>query len=90
MLFRSSKITNRENTSQFKLIKDCNSKKFKDLLIHNIKPITLYDNLLTFRDAGKIFEPKGDLLKMITNNNYNVDLANLSDAQLLYDFAKEM
>ena len=27
---------------------------------------------------------------MITNKNYNVDLANLSDKKLLYDFAKEM
>ena len=38
-------------------------------------PITLYDILLTFRDTGKEFELKGGLLKMITNKNYNVDLA---------------
>ena len=46
--------------------------------------------MLTFRDTGKIFELKGDLLKMITNNNFNVDLASLPDKKLLYDFAKEM
>ena len=27
---------------------------------------------------------------MITNKNYNVDLASLSDKKLMYDFAKEM
>ena len=33
---------------------------------------------------------KGDLLKMITNKNYNVDLSSLSDRKFLYHFAKEM
>ena len=67
LLSPSSKITNRGNTSQFKLVKDCKSKKVNDLLMHNTKPITLYDNLLKLRDAGKLFEIEGDLLKMITN-----------------------
>ena len=84
-----SKITNPENTIQFKLIKDYNSNRVNDLLIKNT-PITLHDNLLTFRDSNKQFELKGDLLKMITNKNYNVDLASLSDKKLMYDFAKEM
>ena len=60
------------------------------MLIHNKIPITLYNNLLTFRDTGKEFELKRDLLKMITNKNYNVDLASLSDKKEMYDFAKEM
>ena len=46
--------------------------------------------MITFRDTGKEFGIKGDLLKMITNKNYNVDLASLSDKKLMYDFAKEM
>ena len=45
--------------------------------------------MITFRDTGKEFGIKGDLLKMITNKNYNVDLASLSDKKLMYDFAKE-
>ena len=49
----------------------------------------MHDNLLTFRDTNKVFKLRGDLLKMITNKNYNVDLANLSDKKLMYDFAKE-
>ena len=85
-----SKITNPENSTQFKLVKDSSSNRVNDLLIHNTIPITLYNNLLTFRDTGKEFELKGDLLKMITNKNFNVDLASLSDKKLRYDFAKEM
>ena len=85
-----SKITNPENTAQFILIKDSSSNRVNDLKINNSIPITLHNNLLTFRDTNKQFELKGDLLKMITNKNYNVDLASLSDKKLMYDFAKEM
>ena len=41
------------------------------------------------RDTDKEFEKQGVVLKMITNKNYNVDLAKLSDKKLLYGFAKE-
>ena len=53
-----SKITNLDNTSQFQLVKDPNSKRFNDLLKHKTIPFTLYNNLLTFRDTGKKFEIK--------------------------------
>ena len=85
-----SNITNPKNTSQFNLVKDSSSNRLNDLLIHNTKPIILYNTLLTFRDENKIFELKGDLLKMITNKNYNVDLASLWDKKLMYEFAKEI
>ena len=85
-----SKITNPENTTQFKLVKDSSSNRVNDLLINKTIPITLYNNLLTFRDTGKEFELMGDLLKMVTNKNYNVDLASLADKKLMYDFAKEL
>ena len=85
-----AKITNPENTTQFKLVKDSSSNRVIDLLIHNTIPITLHDNLSTFRDTNKVFELKGDLLKNITNKNYNVDLASLQDKKIMYDFAKEM
>ena len=85
-----SKITNPENSTQFKLVKGQNLNRVNDLLIKNTIPNTLYGNIKTFRDTGKESELKGDLLKMITINNYNVDLASLSDKSLMYDFAKEM
>ena len=77
-----SKNINPENTIQFKLVKDSISKRVNDLKINNSIPITLYGNLLTFRDTGKEFELTGDLLKMITNKNYKVDLASLSDKKI--------
>ena len=58
--------------------------------INKTIPINLHDNLLTFRDTNKVFELQGDLLKMFTNKNYNVDLASLQDKKLMYDFAKEI
>ena len=85
-----AKIFNPENTTQFKLIIDSTSDRVNDLKINNSIPITLYNNILTFRDTGKEFVLKGDLLKMITNKNYNVNHASLSDKKLMYEFAKEM
>ena len=85
-----SKITNPEDSTQFKLVKDPNSNRVNDLLLKNKIPITSYGNILTFRDTGKEFELKGDLLKMIANENYNVNHVSLADKKLMYDFAKEM
>ena len=85
-----SRITNPDNTSQFRLVKDPSSIRVNDLKINKTIPITLYGNMLTFRDTNKQFEIKGDLLEMITNSKFNVDLASLSDKKLMYDFAKEM
>ena len=54
-----SKITNPENSSQFKLVKDSNSNRVVDLKINKTFPFILYNNLLTIRDTGKEFELKG-------------------------------
>ena len=85
-----SRITKPDNASQFRLVKDSSSNRVNDLKINKTIPITLYGNMLTFRDTNKQFELKGDLLEMITNSKFNVDLASLSDKKLMYDFAKEM
>ena len=85
-----SRITNPDNASQFRLVKDSSSNRVNDLKINKTIPITLYGNMLAFRDTNKQFELKGDLLEMITNSKFNVDLASLADKKLMYDFAKEM
>ena len=90
LMYPLSRITNPENASQFKLVKDPSSTRVNDLKINKTIPITLYGNMLTFRDTNKQFELKGDLLEMITNSKFNLDLASLSDKKLMYDFAKEM
>ena len=58
--------------------------------IHNSVPITLYRNILTFRDTGQTFEQTGDLLEMVSNSKDKVNHASLADKKLMYDFAKEM
>ena len=85
-----SKITNREYTSQFKLVKDPSSNRLNVFLINKKIPVNPNNNLLTFRDTVKKFELQGDLLKVITNKNYNVDLANLADKEKIYEFAEKM
>ena len=87
LLYPLSKITNPEISTQFGLGKDSSSKRVKDLLRHNPISVTLHNYLLTFRDTGKEFELRRDLLKKITNKNYN---ASLQDKKLMYDFAKQM
>ena len=47
-----SKNTNLEQTRQLKLVKVPNSNRVKDL-INKTTPVTLYINLLTFRDTDK-------------------------------------
>ena len=85
-----SKISNPENTIQFKLVKDSNSNRFNDLIKNKTIPVTLYNTLLIFLYTDKNFELNEDLLKMITKNIFIADFANLKDKKLKYDFAKEM
>ena len=84
-----STIVKPENTSELKLVKDPNSIRVNGLLIHNTKPVTIYNNCLTFRDRDKKLELEGDILKMITNKNYNVEQSKLSDKKIMLDFAKK-
>ena len=84
-----SKISNPKNTSQFKKLEDPNSIRVNNFLPNRTLPVTQYNNLFTISDTDKKFELHGDLLKVMTNKNYNVDLANLSKKKLMYDFAKE-
>ena len=79
-----------DNKSQFRLRKDTNSTKMNDFLIHGKIPVTLFSNMLTFRDTNKTFRLEGDLLKVITNFKFNVDHSNQQDRKMIYEFAKEM
>ena len=42
----SSKITNPENSTQFKLVKDSGLNRVNDFLLKKTIPITLHDNLV--------------------------------------------
>ena len=78
-----------ENKSQFKLRKDLSPIKTKDFLIHGNVPVTLYSNMLTFRDSKKSFKIDGDLLKTMTNYIFNVGHSNLQDQKKIPEFAEE-
>ena len=72
------KITNPEQAGQVKPEKDPDSNNVKDFSMSKTIHVTLYNNLLTFRDTYKWIELKDNFSKMIENENYNVAYANLS------------
>ena len=80
----------KDNKSQFRLRKDHNSTKMNDFLIHGTIPVTIFSNMMTFRDSNKSFKLEGDLLKVITNHKFNADNSSQQDKKLIYEFAKEM
>ena len=83
-------VFRKDNKSQFRIRKDPNSTKLNDFLIHGTIPITIYSNMITFRDTKKTFRLEKDLLKVITNHKFNVDHSNPQDKKIIYEFAKEM
>ena len=83
-------VFKKDNKSQFRLRKDPNSTKMNDFLIHGTIPVTIFSNMIVFRDTDKTFRLEGDLLKVITNHKFNVDHSNPQDKKLIYQFAKEM
>ena len=65
------------------------SNRVNDTLINKIIPVTFHVNLLTLRDTDRKIELV-EFLIMMTNENYSVDLANLSDTKIGLDFTKGM
>ena len=83
-------VFKKDNNSQFRLRKDPNSTKMNDFLIHGTIPVTIFSNMITFRDSNKSFRLEGDLLKVITNYKFNADHSSPQDKKLINEFAKEM
>ena len=83
-------VFKKDNKSQFRLRKDNNSTKMNDFLIHGNIPVTIFSNMITFRDSNKSFRLEGDLLKLITNHKFNADHSSSQDKKLIFEFAKEM
>ena len=79
-----------ENKSQFRLWKDLNSTKMIYFLIHLNTSVSLYSNMITFKDSNKSFKLDGDHLKLLTNYKFNADHSSPQDKKLIYEFAKEM
>ena len=83
-------VFKKDNKSQFRLRKDNNSTKMNNFLIHGTIPVTIFSNMITFRDSKKSFRLEEDLLKLITNHKFNADHSSPQDKKLIYEFAKEM
>ena len=81
-----------DDKSQFRLRKDPDSTKINDFLIHGSIPVTIFSNMITFRDSNskKTFKLEGDLLKVKTNYKFNIDHSNQQDRKIIYEFAKEL
>ena len=91
--YLASSFVNRfkpENRSQSRLIKDPNLTKIIDFKTNGGKPVTIYSNMLTFKDTNRTFKFDGDFLETITNYDFNVDHSNQQDRKLIYEFGKEM
>ena len=76
-------VFKKDNKSQFRLRKDPNSTKMNDFLIHGTIPVTIFSNMIIFRDSNKTFRLEGDLLKVITNYKFNVDHSSPQDKKLI-------
>ena len=83
-------VFKKDKKSQFRLRKDPDATKLNDFLIHGKIPVTIFSNMITFRDTDETFRLEGDLLKLITNHKFNVDHSNQQDRKIIYKFAKEL
>ena len=79
-----------ENKVQKRLKKDLNSTKLNVFLINEGKPVTLFSEMITFRDSNKSFKIDGELLELITNYDFNISHYNPKNQNLIYEFGKEM
>ena len=80
-----------ENKRQFRFKKDPNSTQLKDFLISGGISVTLFGNMLIFRDSKKPFKLDGDLLETMTNYyGFNVSHSNTKDQKLISEFVEEM
>ena len=60
-----------------------------DFLINTTVAVTLYSNILTFRDTNKSLKLDGDLLKTMTIYKFNVDHSNLQDRKKFVNLQKK-
>ena len=53
-------------------------------------PVSLTNNIFTFRDSNRSFKIDGDLFETMVIFDFNVSNSNPQDRKLIYDFRKEM
>ena len=70
------------------LMKDHNSSRMNDFVIHGDIPVTLYSKMLAFRDYKRSFKLGGYLLRTMINFKFKVGPSKPQDRKRLYEFAK--
>ena len=79
-----------EKTSQFRITKDQISIRMNDFWINTSIPVTLFSNILTFRDNEKPSELHGDIFETVIIYDFNVSHSNPKDQRLIHEFGKEL
>ena len=79
-----------ENKSQLNILKDPKSIRMNDFLINTSISVSLFSNMLVFRDTNNSFKLDGDLLKTMTNYDISVSHLNPQDQKQIHEFGKEM
>ena len=77
-----------KNKSKFRLLEDPDSDSRKDWKINDGEKLTIYDDILLFRDTGVVFTLKGDILPLITDYDFNE--THSPDAKQVNNFLDEM
>ena len=86
-----SKVSKAENESQFEIEKNLDSNKVNVFLRNATILLFLCIMMLTFRHNIKTFQLKGDTLKMITDNNFNVgSVEDLRYPKLMFEFGRKL
>ena len=78
-----------ENKSQFKILKDSNSVRKNDFWINTSVPVTLFSNMLSFRDTNKSINLDGDFLETVTNYDFKVNHSNPQDQKVTMSLEKK-
>ena len=79
-----------ENKSQLNILKDPKSIRVNGFLINTSISVSLFSNMLVFRDTNNSFKLDGDLLKTMTNYDISVSHLNPQDQKQIHEFGKEM
>ena len=81
-----AKVLVPSNKSHFWFRDDPDSDNWNDFEM-NVEKVTKYDDEIVFKNSGKIFTLRGDVLKMLTDYKFNT--SNWPNAKLIIDYRDE-
>ena len=72
------------------MIKDPNSIRMNDFLIKRSKPVSIYSNMLTFRDSNISFKLDGHFFKRMTYYDFIETNSSPQDQKLNFECGREL